>query len=212
MHEVIASGSTGNAVLYNRSILVDCGVSFAKIKPYLKDIKIVLLTHGHGDHLNVPTLKKMQLEKPGIRVACSPFWVDYLSDVRNIDIIEPGQFYDYGPFKIASFRLYHDVPNIGWRIFIKQADGGYYKIFHATDSESVQGITAKGYNLYAIEHNYNEETIIDKINEDRKAGRYSYAEGAMNSHLSEQQAQDFIFKNKIGDCEIVRLHESKNNL
>ena len=76
----------------------------------------------------------------------------------------------------------------------------------------MHGITAKGYNLYAIEHNYNEETIIDKINEDRKAGRYSYAEGAINSHLSEQQAQDFIFKNKIGDCEIVRLHESKNHL
>lgn len=212
MYEVIASGSTGNAVLYNQSILVDCGIPFAKIRPYLKDINIVLYSHVHRDHLNLNTLRKIQLEKPGIRVACGEFLVEHLPGIRNIDVIEPGQFYDYGPFKIASFNLYHDVPNIGWRIFIKQPDGNYYKIFMATDTSTLQGITAKGYDLYAIEHNYNEETIIDKINEDRKAGRYSYAEGAMNSHLSEQQAQDFIFKNKVGNCEIVRLHESKNNL
>ena len=212
MYKVIATGSTGNAVLYNRNVLIDCGVPFAKIKPYLNDIKIVMYSHCHSDHLNINTLKKIQLEKPGIRVACGEFLVEHLPGIRNIDIIEPNKWYNYGSFLIASFWLKHDVLNVGWRVFFKQPDGSYYKIIHATDAADLEGITAKGYNLYSIEHNYNSETIIEKINEDRKAGRYSYAIGAMNSHLSEQQAQDFIFKNKGEKYEVLRLHESSNNL
>lgn len=47
-YEVIATGSSGNAVLINNGILIDCGVSWKKIQPYTKRLKLVLLTHKHS--------------------------------------------------------------------------------------------------------------------------------------------------------------------
>lgn len=47
-YEVIATGSSGNAVLINGEILIDCGVSWKKIQPYAKRLKLVLLTHEHS--------------------------------------------------------------------------------------------------------------------------------------------------------------------
>lgn len=47
-YKVINTGSDGNAILINGEILIDCGVSFKKIEPYYKNIKLVLLTHVHS--------------------------------------------------------------------------------------------------------------------------------------------------------------------
>jgi phosphoribosyl 1,2-cyclic phosphodiesterase len=204
MYKLIASGSTGNAILYNQSILVDCGVPFAKIKPYINSVNLLILTHIHADHLNLSTIKKMQLHRPGLRVACGSSLVEDLPGVRNIDIIEPGKWYNYGAFKIAGITLRHDVPNMGWRLNI---DG--YKIIHCTDSENLDGVEAKGYNLFALEHNYSEETVYDIIREKRERGEYAHQIGSINSHLSIQQAQDFIFRNKGENYEVLRLHESR---
>lgn len=130
---------------------------------------------------------------------------EMLKDFRNVDYYEFGAWYDYGRFKIATGKLYHDVPNHFYRI---EKDG--YKIFHATDTAHIQGITAKDYDLYAIEHNYNEETIDDIIREKEERGEYAYNHRSINSHLSEQQAKEFIFKNRKETSEVLRLHESKH--
>ena len=45
--EIIGTGSTGNAVLLNNEILIDCGLPMKKIRPHAKGIKLVLLTHIH---------------------------------------------------------------------------------------------------------------------------------------------------------------------
>ncbi len=42
---IIASSSSGNAILLENGILLDCGVSYNKIKPYLKDIKAIFISH-----------------------------------------------------------------------------------------------------------------------------------------------------------------------
>ena len=47
-YEILGSGSSGNAVIINKNIMVDCGLSFKKIEPYARDLKLVLLTHIHG--------------------------------------------------------------------------------------------------------------------------------------------------------------------
>lgn len=45
---IISSNSLGNCYIYNKELMVDVGVAFSKIKPYLKDIKAILLTHRHS--------------------------------------------------------------------------------------------------------------------------------------------------------------------
>lgn len=204
--EVIGSGSSGNAVLYHRQILVDCGLPYKRIEPYKNEIQLVLLSHSHSDHLNITTIKKLAFERPALRFACGSFLAEKLEGVKNVDILESGKIYDYGAFKISPITLYHDVPNFGFRIL---KDG--YKIIHCTDTFTLEGITAKDYDLYAIESNYDSEETQKRIERKQKSGQFAYEYGAMNSHLSEEQARDFIFKNKGENSKVVRLHESSNN-
>jgi phosphoribosyl 1,2-cyclic phosphodiesterase len=206
MVNVLASGSKGNAVIYGKSILVDCGVPFTLIKPYLKEIQLILLTHEHGDHLNVATLRKIISERPALRVGCCEWLKDKLDFVKNLDIYQVGSLYDYGVVKISPIQLYHDVPNCGYRLFFDMM-----KIIHATDTAHLEGITASEYDVYAIEHNYDEDTVFESIKAIEAAGGYAHQRGSINSHLSDQQATEFIWKNK-GKKEplIVRLHEHKD--
>lgn len=204
MYSVIGTGSKGNAVIYYGCILLDCGVTYKAISPFINDIQIVLLTHEHQDHINVNTLKKIQFERPSVRIGCCEWMVDKLEGLRNIDIYEIGELYNYGAFKISPVKLYHNVLNCGYRLFKDD-----YKIIHCTDTAHLNGISAKGYDLYAIEHNYDEETIFDSIERKKAKGEFAHQEGAINSHLSAQQAKQFIFNNKKSDSKVLRLHESE---
>ena len=204
--KVISSGSEGNAVIYNNAIMVDCGVSLKALQEVKRSLKIVLLTHKHSDHLKIRTLQRLQAERPALRVACGDFLLEELPCIKNIDVLQVGKIYDYGAFKVSPVKLYHDVPNFGWRIFLPNGQ----KIFHATDTVHLEGITAKGYDLYAIEHNYCEEYIQQAIEEARANGEYTHAYGNINTHLSLQQARAFIEANRKESSEVLELHKSRS--
>jgi conserved hypothetical protein len=204
--QVISSGSEGNAVIYNNAIMVDCGVSFKALEAVKRSLKIVLLTHKHSDHLKIRTLQRLQAERPTLRIACGDFLLEELPCIKNIDVLQVGKIYDYGAFKVSPVKLYHDVPNFGWRIFLPNGQ----KIFHATDTVHLEGISAKGYDLYAIEHNYCEEYIQQAIEEARANGEYTHAYGNINTHLSIQQARAFIEANRKESSEVLELHKSRS--
>ena len=204
--KVISSGSEGNAVIYNNAIMVDCGVTLKALQEVKRSLKIILLTHKHSDHLKIRTLQRLQAERPTLRVACGDFLLEELPCIKNIDVLQVGKIYDYGAFKVSPVKLYHDVPNFGWRIFLPNGQ----KIFHATDTVHLEGITAKGYDLYAIEHNYCEEYIQEAIEEARANGEYTHAYGNINTHLSIQQARAFIDKNRKESSEVLELHKSRS--
>lgn len=204
VYQVIASGSEGNSILYHGHILVDIGVPFASLKPYLYQVQLVLLTHQHKDHLNLDTLRRLCAERPTVRVGCGEWMFQHLAGIRNIDVLKIGVEYDYTHFTLVPVKLYHDVDNCGYKIF-----KGGHKIFHATDTAHLNGIQARGYDLYALEHSYDAETIFKIIEEKETAGQFSYERGAINSHLSEQAARQFIFNNAGENYEVLRLHESR---
>jgi len=201
---VISSGSEGNAVLYHDHILVDIGVPFASLKAIMYKIQLVLLTHEHKDHLNIDTLRRLCKERPTVRVGCGQWMVPHLEGLKNVDVYSIGQEYDYGHFSLIPVKLYHDVENCGYKIFRKG-----YKIFHATDTAHLDGIQARGYDLYAIEHNYDADVMGAVIAAKEANGQYAYEKGAINSHLSEQAARQFIFNNAGENYEVLRLHESR---
>jgi phosphoribosyl 1,2-cyclic phosphodiesterase len=209
MYKIIASGSTGNAVLYHGSILVDCGVPFLMLREHVQNLQIVLFTHEHADHFNPITIKRLAKERPTLRFGCGKhlFYKLLVLGVkqRNIDVFEIGKLYDYGNFQISTIQLYHDIENIGYRIKNK-----WHMTIHCTDTATLEGITAKNYDLFALEHNYDEETIWQTIEAIESKGGFAHQRGAINSHLSEQQARNFFFENKGENSQLIRLHESKN--
>ena len=204
--KVISSGSEGNAVVYDNAIMVDCGVTLKALEAVKRSLKIVLLTHQHGDHLKLRTLQRLQAERPTLRIACADFLLERLEGLNNIDVLQVGKLYDYVAFKVSPVKLYHDVPNFGWRIFLNNGK----KIFHATDTAHLEGITAKGYDLYAIEHNYCEEYIQQAIEEAQAKDEYTHAYGNINTHLSIQQARAFIEANRKESSEVLELHKSRS--
>lgn len=202
-YNIISSGSEGNCEIAKKSVMIDIGVSFAKIKPYLKDIQIVFLSHIHSDHFNKKTLLRLQSERPTVRVACGEWMQEHLQDVNNVDVLELNKWYNYGSFKASIGKLYHDVENCFFRL-----DFNGYKIFRATDTYTLKGITANNYDLYAVEHNYDEEKVKKAIEIAEQTGEFCHAKGSVNTHLSYRQAWEFINENKKETSKTVQLHQS----
>lgn len=211
LYKVIQSGSSGNCTVLNNTIAIDLGISWKALKEFQETIKLVLLTHIHSDHFNITTIKKLHKERPTVKFVCLKHLVEPLSKAVGIDsiyVLEANKLYDLGICKVAAFPLKHDVPNNGWRIMI-----GKEKAIYATDTCNLYGITAKNYDLYLIEANYDLPDVLNKINEKRRNGEYVYEVRAINNHLSIQQAHDFIDSNMgpNGIWEPMHKHKEKEH-
>lgn len=208
-YNIISTGSQGNAVVLNDYILIDCGVSFKALKSVYKQLQIVLLTHEHIDHINKTTIKRLAKERPTLRFGCCKWLVPILLECnvseRNIDVFEIGKIYDYKAFKVSPIKLYHDVPNCGYRLFFDTK-----KAIYATDTGHLQGITAKDYDLYLIEANYDEEDLEQRIIEKTAAGQYCYELKVAERHLSHEQASQFLLENMGKNSDYVFLHGHKD--
>lgn len=204
-YNIISTGSKGNAVVLNDYILIDCGIPFKDLIDVYNDLKIVLLTHQHGDHFHKATIRRLAKERPTLRFACCEWLVPFLVDCnvpkRNIDVLEIGKIYDYKAFKVSPIKLYHDVPNCGYRLFF-----GEKKAIYATDTHTLEGISAKEYDLYLVEANYENEELQGRINAKLESGQYCYELNVANRHLSKEQTDEFLLENMGVHSNYVYLH------
>ncbi len=204
-YKIISTGSMGNAVIVNDIVLIDCGVSFKMLQDYVKNLKIVLLTHIHSDHFNKTTIRLLSSERPTLRFACGSWLVKevVLCGVpkENIDVLDVGIMYNYGLFNIIQIPLVHNVPNCGYKIHFPIG-----KVIYATDTNNLNGITAKDYDLYLIEANYIDEEIQEKIRQKKENGEYAYELQVIHNHLSKAKCDDFIYKNIRRNGEYVYMH------
>lgn len=208
-YNIISTGSQGNAVVVDDIILIDCGVSFKALKDVYKKLQIVLLTHIHTDHFKRSTIKRLAKERPTLRFGCCEWLANELVEAgvswRNIDVFEIGKVYDYEVFKVSPVKLYHNVPNCGYRLFTNGEKGIY-----ATDTGHLQGITAKDYDLYMIEANYTDDDLQERINAKLEAGEYCYELNVANRHLSHEQASEWLMDNMNEKSKYVFLHAHKD--
>lgn len=205
---VIATGSTGNAVVIGGSILIDCGVPFKALEPVKKDLKLVLLTHVHGDHFKPRTVRALHKERPTLRWGCCEWMVGPLLDAgvdkRAIDVMDNEIFSCYmGLASVAPVNLIHDVQNCGWRIF---ADSS---LFYATDTATLDGVEAPGYDWYLIEANHTRAEIEARARAKMEAGEYAYEYRAAANHLSQEQALDWLYSQMGPNSQYVFLHQHK---
>lgn len=209
-YTVLKTGSEGNAILLENGILLDAGVPFKLIEPYLYKIKAIFYSHAHGDHFCPSTARRIHELRPTIRFFGGDFLKDKLLGVginkNNIDVIQPNKIYDYKYFKVSPFILFHDCKNFGLRIFHKGE-----KILYATDTKEISHITAKNYSLYLLEGNYYEEKIEENIKNAKDSWEIYYCQRAQQTHLSIEKASKFLMENMGESSEYRLIHSSKNN-
>lgn len=207
---VIATGSKGNAVLLDDFILIDCGVPYKAIAPYIKNLRLVLLTHTHGDHFNPTTIRRLCEERPTIRFVGCEWMVGPLlkagvpAHLIDVGVFTAGLCYDSGSkvVEIWPFVLYHDVENCGYKIHCN----GELALY-ATDTGSMDGISAADFDLYMIEANYTEDEIQERIQRKLEAGEFVYEYRAAACHLSQKKAEAWLAANATpGKSKVVFLH------
>lgn len=206
--DIIASGSKGNATVINGSILIDCGVPYKSLKQYKDGLRLVLTTHQHSDHFNPATVRTLARERPALRWACGEWMVQPLLeagvDKRCIDIAENEIFSCYiGLASVAPVYLVHDVPNCGWRIFTDES------AFYATDTATLDHVEAPGYDLYLIEANHRTAELEARAAEKEARGEFAYERRAAKTHLSEEQALDWLGRNAGPNSRYVFMHQHK---
>ena len=202
-YKIINSGSDGNCTIINDVIAIDCGVSYKKLKDYINELKIVLLTHIHTDHFNKSTIKKLANNRPTLRFGCCEWLVNDLIncgvDKRNIDVYEIDQKYDYSLFSIIPIKLYHDVPQCGYRVFMNAK-----KLIYATDTKTLNGISAKDYDVYLVEGNYESEEELHN-----RAYTYDYELRVRNTHLSKEYTTNWLLENMNDNSVYEFMHQHK---
>ena len=212
-YSILASGSSGNCIIINDIIALDMGIPFKLLGEYAKTIKLVFISHQHSDHFNPATIKRLHDLRPTVRFCVGDFLYQKLIDIginkKNIDVIKHNKIYDYRILKIMPFILIHDVKNYGLKIVDLKAK---QKIIYAVDTNRIDYVEARNYDLYLIEANYDEDKLAENIKRDMEQGIYSYGMRVKDTHLSIQKASDWIMKNAGAASEYEFIHQSKNNL
>jgi len=204
--EVLASGSSGNAVIINEEILLDCGVSFKKLEPYYKKLKLVFISHVHIDHLNKSCVKKLAEKRPLLRFAVGSWLVNDLIEcgvnLKNIDVLLMDVEHNYKGFSLIAFPLYHDVKTAGIKLFMNNE-----KLIYATDTCRLDHVEAKDYSWYLIESNYDEEEVEAEIEQAKLEGTFCYRNRVKETHLSVQQCEEWLLKNMGDHSKFIKMHQ-----
>ena len=214
-NEIIGSSSKGNCIIVEDILMLDCGVSYSKIKKYLSKVKLIFISHDHQDHLNKKTLQQIAYNFPTIKILTgSEVVVNKLVDCgvnkKNIFILKEYKWYDLGMLNVMLEPLIHDTPNycLKWQLNSKK---GIYIV----DTANVDDIEAECYDLFLIESNYNEELLDQHIQEcidnNDDENKLYYLHRVSRTHLSDKQCNDFLIQNMSNNSQYIKLHQSSYN-
>jgi phosphoribosyl 1,2-cyclic phosphodiesterase len=198
-YKIISTGSKGNCVKIHTDVMVDCGVPFGKIKDELYDIKYLLITHIHQDHLNRKTIQQIAENFPRIKIIGNY----EVHSIFNCNIIANAGFeiktedYIFTPFECP----HDDILCYG---FTWTCEG--QEIIYATDTSTLENAPAKKYDWLFLESNHDEKKL-EAVMGEQKGSYNPYLSG--KRHLSTQQAKAFYYLNRRNkDSQFIELHQS----
>jgi ribonuclease BN (tRNA processing enzyme) len=196
-YEIISSGSKGNCVIIN-DVMVDCGVPFSKIKNHLYDIRYLLLTHIHSDHIKPATLNNIKSLFPRIKIIGNY----EVHQVYGVGILaNAGYEIVTDHYKFLPFECVHDVLTYGFTWTFEDIE-----IIYATDTSSMHNAPKGPYDYLFVESNHSEKKL-DMIIGQAKGGYNPYLGG--KRHLSTEQAKSFYYTHrKSRESEFIELHKS----
>lgn len=211
------SSSRGNCTYIGSSsegILIDCGVSFSKIKKALElnalsfeAVKCIFITHEHSDHI---AGLKITTKKTGIPVAAQSQTMDMLYDmgIINSSSMDITDKIEIGSMSISCFETSHDTDqSCGYKIVF--ADGKSCCV--CTDlgyvSDTVRS-AVNGSDAVLLEANYDEDML-------RNGAYPSYLKQRIRSkygHLSNNDCGSFAAELiKSGTTRLILGHLSQEN-
>ena len=209
-YEITGSSSKGNCIVVEDILMLDCGVTYIKIKPYLKNIKLIFISHIHKDHLLPNTIQKIAYNKPTMKFVTGSKQVvrklDELGVNRdNIIYLYNNSWFDLGIIKLKLEPMRHDAENYGLH-FKRNNKKGLYVV----DTANIDNVNAKNYDLYLIEANYKEE-VLERHKKECTQEELVYLNRVPQTHLSWEQANTFLIENMGEKSEYQYIHESSYN-
>ena len=215
----LASGSSGNALLYLREdlrLLLDAGISCRRICAALRELNLlpsdldgILITHVHADHIaGLQTL----LKRTACPIYASPRTGRELhyrfagldERIVPLPLCEP---FPMGDCSVTAFPTSHDSPGCcGFRI--DSPDGGFGLLTDTGYVTEEAAAILPGVRLALLEANHDVETL--------RSGPYPYPLKARilgsEGHLCNEDAAAFAVElAKSGARELVLAHLSREN-
>lgn len=198
------TSSTGNLFQID-NLLIDPGVTISKIKSALdyklSKIEGCLISHSHGDHSKGVN----DVMRAGVDCYMSADTAhEIMASGHRVNIIEAGNQFNVGEYKIKPFKTPHDVMNFGYLIA-----KGEEKALFVTDTAYVP-YRFKGLTHIMLSIDFDIEQL--KENVDLGFLHPSLAKRIIRSHMSLQNALSFFRANDMSEVkEIHVLHLSKLN-
>ncbi|MFA7636709.1 MAG: MBL fold metallo-hydrolase [Monoglobales bacterium] len=209
----IVSGSSGNALFLehkNTKILIDCGISCARICAALKSIHVnpaeingIVVTHEHSDHIS------------GVRVFSNKFGCSVYAGERTLgnmtcfdaQAVKSGESFEIGDIGIRPFDIPHDAAEpFGYSFML-----GGLSISVATDMGKINAEVAeaiRGSEVVFLEANHDREMLL--------TGPYPYYLKeriiGVEGHLSNDQSASLAAAlARTGTTKIILGHLSDTN-
>lgn len=220
MVSIVQSNSRGNCYFYF-NVMVDCGVSYKKLKKELlnRQCNTIFITHIHSDHLNIRTLKMIIANYAGtIKIFGNRQVVERLAehDIR-CQLVLDGDLIKLNKVgvEVNVIPAFHNVMCNGFAFNFNGV-----KILHITDTNKVSHIKTKDpFDLVVMECNHDADIINNKLAllhsidgplDSKQMAKSIYLVGALNNHLSKDKAFAWLEINKPKN--VFLAHKSSENL
>jgi len=213
---VLASGSKGNATIIEGPegyVLIDCGISLRSLRSRaaelgldLADVRAVLVTHEHSDHVSGLSVLCNHYEGPLYATAGTVGARDYLGNL-GFDLIEREDELDLAGMRVSVFPTSHDVADpVAFRFQTDDDTVGY-----CTDTGVLTPLAhglLHGCRILALEANHDVQML--------RNGPYpaflKRRVGGEKGHLSNDQAAEAL-GDLVTDATqtVIAMHISQKN-
>lgn len=215
---VLGSGSGGNATLLENGqgcLLVDAGLSAKQLVLRMRelevepeDLKGILITHEHGDHVKGLEVFSRKFEVPVYVTALTrEVLARKVTSVQQWKLFAAGQNFDCGGFAIESFSIPHDaVDPVGFKFHFEGKQAALVTDLGHANSRLVERL--RGVTAMVLEANY-----CDRMLEEDEVRPWSLKQriSSRHGHLSNEQACELARELQTSGLERVVLgHLSKD--
>lgn len=216
---VIATGSSGNAICIDDNIIIDIGIGYPRLEPYLMKCSAIFVTHRHGDHFKYNVLKRLYKKRPALvtnRTFLNSDTHDYLSTkvpelanpMSKSPIMQVENWStnvtcrDGRTYHVETYKLAHDVENQGFIITNDQGE----KLIHATDTSTMKYAPRDKYDWLLIEGNWDQDKFDEMLESDDINLQWRAIRNIR--HLSVQDFEVFVRNNSHPTSRVHQLHAS----